>query len=165
MVERRKPRGRFGGTGGWHPQVRVTIPTEWAEAAGEELEVDELLAPLLVELWRRGVTTTGSCQNAALIGDDYSEEESGEAHIRFSSVEWAQTFAEFVGEEEAIIHRDYEMVDTDEMVGPVALRKVEQLPADTRPDWPTQRLCVAFPADWIDERTQALQEQREREFA
>jgi len=45
--EQQLPLGRFGGTTARHHQVNVTIPPEWAEAAGEELEVDELHAPLL----------------------------------------------------------------------------------------------------------------------
>jgi hypothetical protein len=58
--------------------VWVTAPAEsTCPDPGERLEVDEDLAQLLVELWRRGVPTYNSCQNAPSTVEDGAE--SGEA--------------------------------------------------------------------------------------
>jgi hypothetical protein len=62
---------------------------------GARLEVDELLAPLLMAVWRLGLPTTASCQNAP--DRDIDEKESGEAHINFGSGLAAARFASIVG--------------------------------------------------------------------
>jgi hypothetical protein len=61
---------------------------------GGHIEVDEGLARLLQAIWRHGLPTTNSCQNAFA---PESEEETGEVHINFRTVEAAQSFATIIG--------------------------------------------------------------------
>lgn len=93
---KKRPRGTWVGIGGWHPTVLVVAPqTSIYPEPGTAVEVDTELAPLLLELWRLGLPTTASCQNAPVPNAD--EDESGEAHINFETQDAATRFVTVVG--------------------------------------------------------------------
>lgn len=89
------PRGSWFGKATGHPQVIVVAPsTSTSPVPGASVKVDEELAPVLLALWRLGLPTEKSCQNAT----DAEGEESGEAHIHFLAAKSAKRFVAIIGD-------------------------------------------------------------------
>jgi hypothetical protein len=81
------------------PGTHQTIPLRFGDMAAD---VDERLAPIVFELWRRGVRTTSSCQ-------DYSQKDlegapdEGHAGIAFESAEDADAFLDLLRDRHGLL--------------------------------------------------------------
>ncbi len=94
------PRGSWFGKATGHPRAIVVAPsTSTNPSPGERVKVDEELAPVLLALWRLGIPTKASCQNAT----DAEGKESGESHIHFMAAKSAKRFVAIIGD--AITYR------------------------------------------------------------